>query len=206
MFHFPFHSPTNEYNNVDSISEYFSVCPRTHVCVCVCVCIPHSPLEVLFPITGTLPVLSGPAIICGWAFNDCIVCVCVSFRMRSAIVAIRENLWVHIQCICRFACFSRHGRIHGTLCVCASVCMGILSVSAFGTNVQVCACMCEHEVVRFCACYCYVVYYCMYVCISTNSVDERGECIHPSSTTSPWAYESFFCVLLIFGCFSLILY
>ena len=71
------------------------------------------------------------------------VCVCVSLRIRSAIVAIRENLWVHIQCICRFACFSRHGRIHGTLCVCASVCMGILSVSAFGTNVLVCACMCE---------------------------------------------------------------
>ena len=76
--------------------------------------------------------------------------------------------------------------------MCASVCMGILSVSAFGTNVQVCACMCEHKIVRFCACYCYVVYYCMYVCISTNSVDEHGECIHPSSTTSPWAYESFF--------------
>ena len=72
MFYFPFHSPTNEYYNVDSISKYFSVCPRTHVCVCI----NHSPLEVLFPITGTLPVLSGPAIICGWAFNDCIVCVC----------------------------------------------------------------------------------------------------------------------------------
>ena len=27
--------------------------------------------------------------------------------------------------------------------MCASVCMGILSVSAFGTNVQVCACMCD---------------------------------------------------------------
>ena len=121
MFYFPFHSPTNEYYNVDSISEYFSVCPRTHVCVCVC--IPHSPLEVLFPITGTLPVLSGPAIICGWAFNDC-MCVCVSFRIRSAIVAIRENLWVHIQCICRFACFSRHGRIHGTcVCVCVRLCV-----------------------------------------------------------------------------------
>ena len=52
------------------------VCARARTCVCVCVCIPHSPLEVLFPITGTLPVLSGPAIICGWAFNDCIVCVC----------------------------------------------------------------------------------------------------------------------------------
>ena len=140
------------------------------------------------------------------------VCVCVSFRIRSAIVAIRENLCFHVQCICRFACFSCHGRIHGTLCacvcvcVCASVCMGVLSVSAFGTNVQVCACMCEHEMVRFCACYCYVVYYCMYVCISTNSVDERGECIHPSSTTFPWAYESFFCIPLIFVCFSLILY
>ena len=35
MFYFPFHSPTNEYYDVDSISEYFSVCPRTHVCVCV---------------------------------------------------------------------------------------------------------------------------------------------------------------------------
>ena len=37
--------------------------------------------------------------------------------------------------------------------------------------------------------------------ISTNSVDERGECIHPSSTTSPWAHESFFCVPLIFCLF-----
>ena len=51
------------------------------------------------------------------------VCACVSFRIRSAIVAIRENLWVHIQCICRFACFSRHGRIHGTLCVCVRLCV-----------------------------------------------------------------------------------
>ena len=90
------------------------------------------------------------------------------------------------------------------VCVCASVCMGILSVSAFGTNVQVCACMCEHGIVRFCACYCYVLYYCMYVCISTNSVDERGECIHhplPLGLT-----VVFFCVPLIFVCFSLLLY
>ena len=52
-----------------------------------------------------------------------VLCVCVSFRIRSSIVAIRENLWVHIQCICRFACFSCHGRIHGTLCVCVCVCV-----------------------------------------------------------------------------------
>ena len=50
-----------------------------------------------------------------------VLCACVSFRIRSAIVAIRENLWVHIQCICRFACFSRHWFIHGTLCVCVCV-------------------------------------------------------------------------------------
>ena len=200
MFYFPFHSPTNEYYDVDSISSYFGVCPRTHVCVCI----PHSPLEVLFPITGTLPVLSGPAIICGWAFNDCIVCV---FHSES------DPLSLLLEKICGFTssafldlrAFLATGAYMGH-CVCASVCMGILSVLAFGTNVQVCACMCEHEIVRFCACYCYVVYYCMYVCISTNSVDERGECIHPSSTTSPWAYESFFCVPLIFVCFSLILY
>ena len=34
---------------------------------------PHSPLEVLFPVTETLSVLLGPAIICGWALLYCIV-------------------------------------------------------------------------------------------------------------------------------------
>ena len=34
-------------------------------------------------------------------------------------VHLQKNLWVHIQCICRFACFSCDGRIHGTWCVCA---------------------------------------------------------------------------------------
>ena len=92
------------------------------------------------------------------------------------------------------------------VCACVSVCMGILSVSAFGTAVQVCACTCKHDIVRFCACC--VVYYCIYVRISTNSADECGQCIHPSSTTSPFrlGLREFFCVPLIFVCFSLILY
>ena len=51
-----------------------------------------------------------------------------------------------------------------------------------------------------------IVCMCAIVCISTNSVDERGECIHPSSTTPPTPQtigltRVFFCAPLIFFLF-----
>ena len=46
---------------------------------------------------------------------------CSSIQILFAIVAITENLWMNIQCICRFACFSCDGRIHGTVCIGYSV-------------------------------------------------------------------------------------
>ena len=57
---------------------------------------------------------------------------------HSGLVAIRENLWVHIQCTCRFACFSCDGCIHGTwcVCVCARVC------------VRACVCVCNSCVIN----------------------------------------------------------
>ena len=105
-------------------------------------------------------------------------------------------------------------RVCGVCVRCASVCMGILSVPAFGTNVQVCACMCEHEIVRFCACcYVIVVYYCMYVC---NRVHFHEQCrrawrVHSSLTnhSSPLRLgltRVFSAYLSSFFCFSLILY
>ena len=77
--------------------------PKT-VCVCVCVCQ-----------------------LCGLDSYLAQVLICL-IQVLFAIVAIRENLRVHIQCICRFACFSCDGRIHGTwymvcVCVCACVCV-----------------------------------------------------------------------------------
>ena len=59
-------------------------------------------------------------------------------QILSAIIAIREHLCVHIQCICRFACFSCDGRIHGTWwwwwwCVCARACVCVC----------VCVCVCH---------------------------------------------------------------
>ena len=76
-------------------------------------------------------------------------CVCVCARVRgldsylaqvlicliqvlSAIVAIRENLGVHIQCIYRFECFSCDGRIHGTWCVFVCTCFVCASKSTVG--------------------------------------------------------------------------
>ena len=53
--------------------------------------------------------------------------MCIVFIIRSAIVAIKRNLWVHIQGICRFACFSCDGRIHGTwyyVCTSMQTCTG----------------------------------------------------------------------------------
>ena len=48
--------------------------------------------------------------------------------------------------------------------------MGIvLSVSAFGTNVQVCACMCEHEIVQVCACYVVIMCMCAFDCRNINN-------------------------------------
>ena len=93
------------------------VCARARTCVCI----PHSPLEVLFPITGTLPVLSGPAIICGWAFNNCIVCV---FHSES------DPLSLLLEKICGFTssafldlrAFLATGAYMGH-CVCVRLCV-----------------------------------------------------------------------------------
>ena len=59
------------------------------------------------------------------------VLICL-IQILFAIIAIRENLWVHIQCIFRFACFTCDGRIHGTWCVCVCMCM--------------CVCACAYDV------------------------------------------------------------
>ena len=68
-------------------------------------------------------------------------------QILSAIVAIRENLWVHIQCICRFACFSCDGvhcdgrmMVHGVhMCLCVSVCV---CVCVWYMCAWVCVCVC----------------------------------------------------------------
>ena len=51
-------------------------------------------------------------------------------QILSAIGAIRENLWVHIQCICSFCASLASGAymVHGGVCVC--VCCAWLTVFA----------------------------------------------------------------------------
>ena len=62
--------------------------------------------------------------VCGLDNYLALVLICL-IQILFAIAAIRENLWVHIQCICRFVC----------VCVCAFVCMCVC--------VCVCVCVCE---------------------------------------------------------------
>ena len=63
------------------------------------------------------------------------MCTCVYnyvSRIRSAIVAIKRNLWVHIQGFCRFACFYCDERIHGTwyyVCTSMQTCTGQVGTS-----------------------------------------------------------------------------
>ena len=106
---------------------------RVHVCARVCVCVrsPH----------GVDQVCIGESILHGFAsYVDLAVVLICFIQVLPAIVAIRENLWVHIQCIWRFVCFSCDGCVHDTLVhgVCACVC--------------VCVCVCVYACVRVCAC------------------------------------------------------
>ena len=82
--------------------------------------------------------------------DGCHRCVCVCYlaqvlicpiQILFAIVAIRGNLWVPIQCICRFACFFCDWRIHGTWCVYQPVgrlpsCQSIWKLTSFGSTIQ----------------------------------------------------------------------
>ena len=92
------------------------VCVRACVCVCVCVCIGNC-LGRFMPMYS---VWCRPGVH-WWSIHMASPVVWIrqlpgasldlshSDLVFFAIVAIRENLWVHIQCICRFACFSRYG-------------------------------------------------------------------------------------------------
>ena len=73
------------------------MCVCARVCMCVCVC------------------FTWLRQLCGLDSYLAQVLICL-IQILFAIIAIRENLWVHIQCICRFACFSCDGRIYGTWC------------------------------------------------------------------------------------------
>ena len=84
------------------------VCVRVCVCVCVCMCV----------FLGVFVCSLGFA---GWTYLAPVLIW--SILILSAIVAMRENVWVHIRCICRFAYFScdRIHLVHG-VCVCAYAC------------------------------------------------------------------------------------
>ena len=89
--------------------------------------------------------------VCVWGGGGGGACVCVFMCVY--------NLWVHIQCICRFACFSCDGRIHG-VCVCVYVCVCVcLCMVCVCMRVRKCACMC--------VCMCQRVFVCM--CMSVDA-------------------------------------
>ena len=96
------------------------MCVCMCVCVCAVACVVRGVCVDQVYIGGRFTWLRQ---LCGLDSYLAQVLICL-IQILFAIVAIRENLWVHIQCICRFACFSCDGRIHGTLyMVCVSVCV-----------------------------------------------------------------------------------
>ena len=85
-------------------------------------------------------------VVCGLDSYLAQVLICL-IQILSAIVVIRENLWVHIQCICRFAFFSCDGHIRGTWCVSASACLRTSECMRVCV-VVVCVCMNLHVFVH----------------------------------------------------------
>ena len=118
-----------------------------HTCVCVCVC------ACVFQFTWLCQ-------LCGLDSYLVLVLICL-IRIMSAIIGVRDDLWVRIQCMCRFVCFPCDGRtctgIHGTAVHGVGVGVCVQSVGAHPVHLRICVLLLRRAYTLWCACVCVCV-------------------------------------------------